>query len=171
MRQALLALLEESPKHGLLLKEEFEQEFGAAWPEVNAGQIYVTLQRLQRDGLVEAEEVSQEGRRSKTVYRMTGAGEEELKSWFSEPSASPRVRDDFVQKLVMAARTKAAEPLGLIDRQRAYYLRSLADVERTMLTVNGHGRAGERFLLEGIALHLQADLKWLDMCEEEFSGG
>jgi DNA-binding PadR family transcriptional regulator len=171
MRQAILALLKESPKHGLLLKEEFESEFGSAWPEVNSGQIYVTLQRLQRDGMVSAEVEPQEGRRSKTVYQVTGAGEEELQAWYREPSASPRVRDDFVQKLVMAARTGEAAPLDLIDRQRAYHMRSLADVERMSLSmVNGDHR-GERFLLEGIALHLQADLKWLDICEEELSGG
>ena len=171
MRQAVLALLKEGPKHGLLLKEEFEQEFGAAWPEINAGQVYVTLQRLQKDGLVEAEEVAQEGRRSKTVYRITGSGQEELESWYREPSSAQRVRDDFVQKLVMAARSGETDPLELIDRQRAHYMQALADVEWTMLEGGGQKRRGGRFLLEGLALHLQADLKWLDICEEEFAGG
>ena len=63
MRNALLALLVEEPKHGLLLKQEIETTFGAAWPPVNVGQIYVTLQRLEKDGLVVSEEIEQQGRR------------------------------------------------------------------------------------------------------------
>jgi DNA-binding PadR family transcriptional regulator len=171
MRQAVLALLKEGPKHGLLLKEEFSDEFGPAWPEVNAGQVYVTLQRLQRDGLVDAEEVPQEGKRSKTVYRITGAGLEELESWYREPSSAQRIRDDFVQKLVMAARSGSVDPMNLIDRQRAHYMQALADVEWAMLEGGAEKHRGGRFLLEGLALHLQADLKWLDICEEEFAGG
>ena len=54
VRHALLALLSEGPKYGLQLREEFEARTGEIWP-LNVGQVYSTLQRLERDGLVESD--------------------------------------------------------------------------------------------------------------------
>ena len=75
MRFPLLALLAGGPAHGYELKQAMEQQFGAVLPPLNAGQIYTTLSRLERDGLVEDDAVAQNGRPNKRVYRLTEAGQ------------------------------------------------------------------------------------------------
>src|SRR4029450_545166 len=79
---ALLALLSEGPKYGLRLQNEFESRTGEVWP-LNVGQVYTTLQRLERDGLVETGDG--EGERSRKLYRITAAGAEELTGWLPTP--------------------------------------------------------------------------------------
>ena len=82
IRHALLALLSEGPKYGLRLQSEFESRTGEVWP-LNVGQVYTTLQRLERDGLVET--VDGEGGRSQKRYRITSAGAQELANWLRTP--------------------------------------------------------------------------------------
>ena len=84
----LLALLAAGPAHGYELKQALEQRFGAVLPPLNSGQIYTTLARLQRDGLVEDDAVEQDGRPNKRVYRVTAAGRDELERWVAEPTSS-----------------------------------------------------------------------------------
>ena len=81
MRFPLLALLAQGPAHGYELKQALEQRFGAVLPPLNAGQIYTTLSRLERDGLVDDDAVAQNGRPNKRVYRLTDAGQAELRGW------------------------------------------------------------------------------------------
>ena len=171
MRNALLALLAEGPKHGLLLKQEFEATFGDIWPPVNVGQIYTTLQRVAKDGLVVGEEVEQPGRRNKIVYRLTGAGMEELDNWFSSDPTPTRYRDEFFLKLAMASITGKADPLEIIDRRRANYMNELRSIDEaiTRSARSDHGAA--LLLAEGAALRLQADIRWLDLCEERLAEG
>ncbi len=171
MRNALLALLAEGPKHGLLLKQEFEATFGDIWPPVNVGQIYTTLRRVEKDGLVVGEEVEQPGRRNKIVYRLTGAGMEELDNWFSSDPKPTRYRDEFFLKLAMASITGKADPLEIIDRRRANYMNELRSIDEaiTRSARSDHGPA--LLLAEGAALRLQADIRWLDLCEERLTEG
>ncbi|MGH2632205.1 MAG: PadR family transcriptional regulator [Tepidiformaceae bacterium] len=164
MRNALLALLAISPAHGYELKQAFEERFGAAWPPINIGQVYVTLQRLQRDGLVAGVEVEQSDRPNKTVYEPTQAGREELAAWFAAPSAVPRLRDDFVTRVLLAGATGMADPLDLINEQRAFYLRAIRQLTEAPFEAAREVLSG--LLVEGATLHLEADLKWLDRCEE-----
>ena len=164
MRFPLLALLAEGPAHGYELKQALEQQFGSVLPPLNAGQIYTTLSRLQRDGLVEDDAVEQDGRPNKRVYRLTEQGRLELDGWVRASEPTHRLKDDFFIKLVLARAAGIAEPLELIDRQRAAYLQALRELDDVAATANGDVTAA--LLIEGAALHLEADLKWLDLCEQ-----
>lgn len=166
MRQLLLALLAKEPAHGYELKLALEQTFGAAYPSPNIGQIYVTLKRLEQDGLVRSQDVAQATRPNKKVYELTAAGREALNNWVDEPSAGPRVRDDFFVKLVLAPMAGLADRMELINRQRRHYfgiMRSLTELQASTQRTD----SAARLLIEGAVLHLQADLDWLERCQEE----
>jgi DNA-binding PadR family transcriptional regulator len=169
MRFPLLALLAGGPAHGYELKSQLEQRFGSVLPPLNAGQIYTTLSRLQRDGLVDDDAVAQNGRPNKRVYRLTEAGEEELGRWVADATPSPRLKDDFFMKLALARSAGIADPLQLIDRQRGAYLQALRELDDVAASLNGDDTAA--LLVEGAALHLEADLKWLDLCERRMTDG
>jgi DNA-binding PadR family transcriptional regulator len=165
----LLALLAGRPAHGYELKQAFEERFGAVWPPINIGQVYSTLGRLERDGLVSFEEVPQQGRPAKKVYEICESGELALLDWLNAPAAGTRIKDEFFMKFVLAQLTGASDPYELIERQRAEALRSLRDLA-DLVSENGEN-AGTALLIEGAALHLQADLRWLDRCEEQLVEG
>ena len=162
MRLHLLALLAKEPAHGYELKLALEQTFGEAYPSPNIGQIYVTLKRLEQDGLVRSQDVEQTTRPNKRVYELTAAGRDALCNWVQEPSDGPRVRDDFFTKLVLAPMAGLADRMELINSQRRHYL----GVMRT-LTGLAPTHTAARLLIEGAILHLQADLDWLERCQEE----
>src|SRR4051812_25609184 len=165
MRPVLLALLAKEPAHGYELKQALEQTFGGAYPSPNIGQIYVTLGRLEKDGLVRSQDVEQTSRPNKKVYELTPAGRDALASWVDELSDGPKLRDDFFVKLALAPMAGAADRMTLINRQRRHLLNLMRG-----LTEPGHpeerDNAGATLLVEGARLHLQADLEWLERCQE-----
>jgi DNA-binding PadR family transcriptional regulator len=165
MRMPLLALLAKEPAHGYELKSQLEQIFGEAYPAPNIGQIYVTLQRLERDGLVRSQDVVQVTRPNKRVYELTDAGREAVIEWIDKPSEGPRVRDEFFMKLTLSQVAGTSDRLGLINRQRRYYLAQLRSLSELAVAVD---QRIPRLLIEGAILHLQADLDWLQRCQEEF---
>ncbi|MGW6564864.1 PadR family transcriptional regulator [Streptomyces sp. NPDC054975] len=166
MRLPLLALLAKGPAHGYELKQELEQLLGAAYPPTNVGQIYVTLGRLEKSGLIEGEEIAQESRPNKKIYRLTDAGQEALRAWFDETSDEPRVRDEFFMKLALAPRTGLADQIALINKQRREYLTTMRNLSKLAATEDRDNRIAH-LLIEGAMLHLQADLDWLERCQEE----
>ena len=169
MRYPVLALLAAGHSHGYDIKQAIDQRFGVVWPTINVGQVYTTLSRLERDGLVVSHEVKQSDRPNKKVYELTEAGRSELEKWVSGSTSSPRLRDEFFMKLVLAQVAEVAEPAELIERQRNKYLQTLRDLDQA---ATGDGSDGvAQLLVEGAVLHLQADLKWLDICEEHFVKG
>jgi DNA-binding PadR family transcriptional regulator len=165
MRYPFLALLASGPAHGYELRQAFEERFGGLLPPINAGQIYTTLQRLERDGLVSVDDVTQNGRPNKRVYDLTDGGRAALSEWLAAPAPGARLKDEFFIKLVLAGLTGVADPKALIERQRREYLQSLRDLDRLAAEREGGDPAAE-LLIEGAALHLQADLQWLDLCEQ-----
>jgi DNA-binding PadR family transcriptional regulator len=168
VRLPLLALLARGPAHGYELKSLLTQTFGQACPPPNVGQIYVTLQRLERDGLVTSQDVIQVARPNKRVYELTAAGQEALAAWISEPSSGPRVRDDFFVKLALSPLADTADRTALINRQRGHYLSLMRGLSGLAAAADCGGRIA-RLLIEGAMLHLQADLDWLERCQEELS--
>ena len=166
MRLPLLALLAKEPAHGYELKTLLEQTFGQAYPSPNIGQIYVTLQRLERDGLVRSQDVVQATRPNKRVYELTAAGHEALAAWIEEPSEGPRIRDDFFMKLALSPMAGATDQMGLINRQRRHYLNLMRGLSKLAAATDRESRIS-RLLIEGAMLHLQADLDWLERCQEE----
>jgi DNA-binding PadR family transcriptional regulator len=166
MRLALLALLAKGPAHGYELKQALESLFGSAYPQPNIGQIYVTLTRLEKSGLIQGEDVEQSGRPNKRTYTLTEAGHEAVAAWFEETSDEPRVRDEFFMKLALAPLTGAADQVGLINRQRRHYLNLMRSMSRLAAGEDRDNKVAQ-LLIEGAMLHLQADLDWLERCQEE----
>jgi DNA-binding PadR family transcriptional regulator len=118
VRHAMLALLSEGPKYGLQLREEFEARTGEVWP-LNVGQVYTTLQRLERDGMVESEGDSPDG--PQKAYRITTAGSSELDSWLrTPPDLSSPPRDELVMKVLVALRVPGARVTDIIQAHRRY---------------------------------------------------
>jgi DNA-binding PadR family transcriptional regulator len=163
VRHSLLALLEQGPMHGYGLKSEFEAATGQLWP-LNDGQVYTTLTRLERDGLVEAG-AETEGQRA---YRLTGAGREELDAWFSQAVRRDLVpRQELAIKLIFAVRSPSADAHQVIQRQRAATMRSLQELTR--LKGDGDDLAWT-LTLDGLLFQGEAEVRWLDLCEARLAG-
>ncbi|MDQ1494929.1 MAG: hypothetical protein QOG69_1412 [Actinomycetota bacterium] len=117
-RHAMLALLSEGPKYGLQLRQEFEARTGEVWP-LNVGQVYTTLQRLERDGLVESDDAGDDG--PQKGFRITAAGESELATWLrTPPDLSLPPRDELVVKILVAVRVPGVDVFELIQVHRRY---------------------------------------------------
>jgi DNA-binding PadR family transcriptional regulator len=166
MREIFLALLAGESGYGYELKRALEQPFGDLLPELNAGQIYSTLARLERDGLVAGESVPGDSRR-KRVYELTERGRAALVRWIESPVPGTRLKDEFFMKFVVVVAARLAEAKTMIDRQRREYLQSLRDLD-ALLAANGKGAAAE-LLVEGAVLHAKADLEWLDLIEQRLT--
>ena len=166
MKELFLALLSGDRAHGYELKQSLEQEFGDLLPALNAGQIYVTLGRLERDGLVVGHAVPGDSR-GKREYELTDQGREALAAWIDAPVSSRRLKDEFFMKLVVLASARLAEPKQLLEGQRREYLQSLRDLN-ALLETNGNAPAAE-LLVEGAILHLRADLDWLELIEQRLA--
>src|SRR5579863_6510704 len=118
VRHALLAFLSEGPKYGLQLRQEFEESTGEIWP-LNVGQVYTTLQRLERDGLVESDDQDDNG--PQKSFRITESGEHELSSWLNTPPdmTSPP-RDELVIKVLAALHVPDISVHDVIQVHRRY---------------------------------------------------
>jgi DNA-binding PadR family transcriptional regulator len=118
VRHALLALLSEGPKYGLQLREEFEARTGEVWP-LNVGQVYTTLQRLERDGLVDSDDTGEDGPQRR--FRITGDGERELDGWLrTPPDLTAPPRDELVIKVLVAVRLPGVDVHDVIQVHRRY---------------------------------------------------
>ena len=164
LRHALLGLLAQEPRHGYDLKNAFEALLGGTWP-LNIGQVYTTLARLERDALVESQVVPQDLLPDRKVYSLTGAGQEELEQWLAEPTTgSIRLKDEFFIKLLVHQLIDSDGLLVLIWKQRQAYMQTLAQL--TALRTDPDLDPATALLMEGAILHVEADLEWLDLCEE-----
>jgi DNA-binding PadR family transcriptional regulator len=136
---------------------------------MNAGQIYVTLTRLAKAGLVTSRHSDGlPDRPDRRVYALTPAGQERVAAWLSEVSWPRPDLTEFHLKLVAAAAARLADPIALVDAQRREVLRRLRDAQRAALDRAVDPVAG--LLLEGVVLRLRADLDWLEACERTWSG-
>jgi DNA-binding PadR family transcriptional regulator len=163
VRNGLLALLERGPMYGWKLRSEFEASTGSTWP-LNIGQVYTTLARLERDGLVEpAGEPDAEGR---VVYRITDAGRAEVAQWFASPvGGETRPRDELAIKLAMALTTPGVDAHRVIQTQRTATLRSLQDLTRLKARADEVADAAWLLVLESMIFKAEAEVRWLDHCE------
>lgn len=164
VREGLLALLDRAPTHGYQLRTELEAAVGSLW-SVNIGQVYSTLQRLERDELVAAagEEPDASGR---LPYALTEAGRAEVVAWLRRPQPrSDDVRDELVLKVLLARRTGLVEPLVVVDAQRAATMQALQDFTRRRAALD-EGDLERLLALDRLALRARAELDWLDLVEE-----
>ena len=168
MQEVMLAMLAKEPSHGYELRSRLQQALGPLGDAMNAGQVYVTLTRLEKAGLVTVERADGVADRpDRKIYELTAAGQQRITAWLAEVSWPKPDLAEFHLKLVAAAAARLADPLTLVDAQRRELLRRLHDAQRATLAEPDHSTAA--LLLEGIVLRLQADLRWLEACERTWA--
>jgi DNA-binding PadR family transcriptional regulator len=161
-QEVVLAMLAKEPSSGSRLRARLNDALGPLGEDVNDGQIYVTLSRLEKAGFITRQETGapEAGRK---IYQLTAEGQERVAEWLSEVSWPKPDLAEFHLKLVAAAQAGLADPIGIVDAQRRELFRRLREVERAAMAEPDGSQAG--LLLEGIVLRLQADLRWLEACE------
>jgi DNA-binding PadR family transcriptional regulator len=164
LKYMLLGLISQEPRYGYDLKNDFETLLGGTWP-LNIGQIYTTLSRLERDNWVESEIVPQDLLPDRKVYTITPAGQEELDRWLTGPaSESIRLKNEFFIKLLIHRLVGSDGFNTLIWKQRQANMQALAEL--TSLRSEPSLEPVTDLLIEGAILQIEADLKWLDICEQ-----
>ena len=169
-QEVILAMLAKEPSHGYELRARLKQALGPVGEDLNAGQVYVTLTRLERAGLVvSTQNPGQPDRPDRKVYELTAAGQHRVAEWLAEVSWPRPDLTEFHLKLIAAAAARLADPLAIVDAQRRELLRRLRDAQRAAMSEPDGSDAA--LLLEGIVLRLQADLRWLEACERNWTVG
>jgi DNA-binding PadR family transcriptional regulator len=170
MRQeVVLAMLAKEPSHGYELRRRLRQALGPVGEGMNAGQVYVSLTRLEKADLVRSARSETPGDRpERKVYALTPGGQQRVTEWLTEVSWPKPDLAEFHLKLVAAAAAGLADPVTLVDMQRRELLRRLRDGQRAAMTEADGSDAA--LLLEGIVLRLQADIRWLESCEQSWTG-
>ena len=169
VRHALLALLSEGPKYGLKLREEFEARTGEVWP-LNVGQVYTTLQRLERDGLVESDDAGPGGREKtpQKAFRITAPGEAELAGWLrTPPDLSAPPRDELVMKVLVAIRVPGTDVHDVIQVHRRYLVELMQQWTR-LKEAEVHGSASDLSLalvVDAELFRLDSVIRWLDAAD------
>jgi DNA-binding PadR family transcriptional regulator len=168
-QEVVLAMLAKEPSHGYQLRARLRHALGPLGEAMNAGQIYVVLTRLENAGLVVSEpSTSGADRPDRKTYALTPAGQQRVAEWLAEVSWPKPDLAEFHLKLIAAAAAGLADPLTIVDAQRRELLRRLRDAQRAAMAEPGRSDAG--LLLAGIVLRLQADLRWLEACEQNWTG-
>ena len=163
VRHALLGLLSEGPKYGMQLREEYEGATGDMWP-LNVGQVYTTLQRLERDGLVESDDANDEERQKD--YRITDRGRSELLAWLTTPPApAPPARDELVTKVLVALRVPEIDVQDVIQAHRRQVVALMQ--QWTSFKRGDEPDLAFRLTAEAELSRLGAVVKWLDFADQE----
>ena len=159
---ALLALLSEGPKYGLQLRQEFEARTGEVWP-LNVGQVYTTLQRLERDGLVESDDTGQDG--PQKGFRITARGEDELAGWLrTPPDLSSPPRDELVIKVLVALRIPGTDVHEVIQVHRRYVVELMQQWTRIKEDA-APGDVSLGLAVDAELFRLDAVARWLDAAD------
>jgi len=164
VRNALLALLEQGPRYGYQLRAEFEDRTGGTWP-LNVGQVYTTLNRLERDGFVEGRGEDGDGH---VVYAVTPAGREEVAAWFGSPVARTQPpREELAIKLALAVTVPGVDVGAVIQQQRSATMTALQDYTRLKRRATGDepGELAWGLVLDSLVFTAEAEIRWLDHCE------
>lgn len=165
IRHSLLALLQDKPRYGYQLRTEFENRTGTTWP-LNIGQVYTTLDRLERDGLVSNDGSDGEGH---VIYSITPAGEADVQDWFTDPveRTSPP-RNELAIKLALAVTLPGVDVQAVVQAQRLASIRALQEYTKARRdTAAGQRSADTAWLLvlDSLVFQTEAEVRWLDLCE------
>jgi DNA-binding PadR family transcriptional regulator len=162
VRHALLALLSEGPRYGLQLREEFEARTGEVWP-LNVGQVYTTLQRLERDGLVESDDTEAAG--PQKGFRITAEGQQELAAWLrTPPDLSSPPRDELVMKVLVAVRVPGTDVRDVIQVHRRYLVQLMQQWTR-IKEAEGDSDLSLALVVDAELFRLDAVVRWLDAAD------
>ncbi len=148
--------------HGYQLRVAFEESTGGTWP-LNIGQVYTTLSRLERDGLVRPLPANDEGQRR---YQITDAGRTALAAWFTTPiSHSDRPRDELAIKLALALTTPGVDVPVVVQTQRGATMRTLQEYTRLKASADRQADLPWLLVLDAMLFQAEAEVRWLDHCE------
>lgn len=166
VKYGLLGLLARQPLHGYELKRTFEQVTGGFW-QLNFGQIYQTLDRLEHEGWVTHTVEQDEAAPERKVFSLTAAGREALDAWLAHPEAKVRpLRDELFIRLAVMAETDLEAKIEVLDAYRAAHLAHMQELTRAKHDLQERVPDGiETLLLDAAIFHADADLRWLDHCE------
>ncbi len=172
VKHGLLGLLARKPQNGYELKNSFDEIAGGFW-DVNFGQIYSTIDRLLKDGLITASSEGGEGV-ERRVYQITQKGIQEFKDWLDKPSAKVRpLRDEVFVKLAFMYPFDKEAILQLLAEQRQLYLAKMAELTRKKYLLSRQSGSRDMLmtdlLLDAALFHAEADVKWLEHCEAKLS--
>src|SRR4051794_18306558 len=162
-QEVVLALLAKEPSHGYELRARIERALGPLAAGFNAGQMYVTLGRLEQAGLVSSTLETAADRPERRTYDLTVAGRERVADWLTDVTWPRPDLTNFHLKLVVAAAGRLADPLQVIGAQRRELVRRLRDAQRAAMSEPDGSESS--LLLEGVVLRIEADLTWLAACE------
>jgi len=161
VKHGLLALLAEAPRHGYQLKTDFERRTGGSWA-LNIGQVYTTLQRLERDGLVEL--AGSNGDRHD--YRITPAGRDQLSEWFVAPVVPEGPpRDELTIKVLLAVAASDVDVTEILQRQRTASVEQLQAYTRRKAQADPEKDLGFLLMLDALICRTEAEIRWLDASE------
>ena len=164
VRYGLLALLDEAPSHGYHLKTVFERRTGGNWA-LNIGQVYTTIQRLERDGLV-ASMGGETGDDDRREYRITPTGRAELATWFDNPVvAEAPARDELTIKVLLAVAAGDIDVTALLQRQRRASVEQLQAYTRRKAKADPAHDVAFLILLDALIFRTEAEIRWLDACD------
>jgi DNA-binding PadR family transcriptional regulator len=166
VRNAILGLLAQRPRHGYELRSAFEALVGGedVW-DVKPAQVYTTLTRLAEAGFIRQESVEQEGGPEKIIFALTPAGEQELAKWFESGVADEPKKDEFFVKLMLSLGSEETTPYRVIHAQRSKLYQDLHDLTVLRSTVDPRSELAQILLIDKVIMHLEADVLWLDMVE------
>ncbi len=169
VRHGLLALLAEREMYGNQLRQEFEHRTGGTWP-LNIGQVYTTLNRLQRDGLVAEGERRPDG---SVVYRLTDAGRRDVGEWWLTPvDRTAPARDELAIKLSLAVTAQGVDVAAVVQRQRTETMRAMQDYTRLSARVADPDRGEDLawlLVLDNLIFATEAEIRWLDHVEQRLA--
>lgn len=165
-RHAVLGLLAQHPRHGYELRAAFEALAGGEenW-DVKPAQIYTTLTRLQKGGLVAEQSIEQGAGPEKRIHAITPQGYQVLQDWFEDATPPEHQRDEFFLKLMLGLISGAADPYRVIHVERIALFKELHAITTQRIGIDRSRELAKILLLEKAAMHLEADLRWLDMVE------
>jgi DNA-binding PadR family transcriptional regulator len=162
VKHGLLALLERGPMHGYQLRVAFEESTGGTWP-LNIGQVYTTLSRLERDGLVRPLPGNDAGQRP---YEITDAGRADRAAWFATPvRRADRPRDELAIKLALALTTPGVDVPAVVQAQRSATMRTLQEYTRLKARAELPADLPWLLVLDAMLFQAEAEVRWLDHCE------
>lgn len=169
VRQSLLAILDQGPCYGYQLRSEFDRRTGSTWP-LNVGQIYNTLERLERDGLVERGDADEKGH---VYWQITDAGSAEVASWLSSPVVrGSATRDELAIKLAVAATLPGVDVAAVIQTQRMASIQQMQSLQRTKYAgadPDGPQELAWSLVVDSMIFAAEAEVRWLDHTEQRLT--
>jgi DNA-binding PadR family transcriptional regulator len=166
VRNAILGLLAQKPRHGYELHAAFSAVVGEATWDVKPAQVYTTLERLEESGLVQTKSDLGEGREpERRIYAITRDGRDALKGWFDDSVPTEHQRDEFFVKLMIGLVSGEADPARIIQTQRSRLYQEMHDATTQRDGYDPLAEMAQILLTDKNIMHLEADLRWLDMIE------